>query len=297
MPNRKVLLNHEVTQVTWDGSVCTNAHPVRVMAKDTTTGHVKRYCAKRVISTVSLGVLEDELIDFKPKIDMALSPFKMGNLVKIYFRFPKKFWGDEEYITFLMDEDFRRNETAKTVKGEYFYNLEHWFKNSRDEKFVDNKSLFMFMAGPDLELIGVDDDAVDDAEFAKKVWHMLDPLREKYGEDYVEPNCWYFYNWDDVYHGGAYGIWKSGKTYWDYERFFEPRALDMDDSNSAEKVLYLSGEASCFNVWGYIEGAFESGSRDARLVLRDIRNDMDISAFSHCGMQREFIHCTTDCIY
>lgn len=284
-----VLLNHAVTGVNWTGNQCSPSHPVKVSTQfyDGTSTTSKIYCAKRVISTVSLGVLKENSINFMPMIKTSDSPFKerMGNLVKIYFRFPEKFWGDEEYITFLMEEDFRRDTTDKTIKGEYFYNLDHWFKNSSGE--TDTKSLFTFMSTPDLDLIGVNDPNVDDAEISEKIWNMLDPLRQKYGDDYVEPNCWYFKNWEeDTLYKGAYGVWKFGATYYDHENFFRPRE-NVDN----EKVLYLSGEASCFEHWGYIEGAYEAGSRDARLIIRDIRSTTDVSAFSACYLQRDLQHC------
>jgi len=288
MPENDVLLNHTITSIHWGGDKCNPSHPVKVKAQfnDGISTTPKVYCAKRVISTVSLGVLEDESINVRPKIKTRDSPFerRMGNLVKIYFRFPEKFWGDEEYITFLMDEDFRRDTTNKTIKGEYFYNLDHFFLNIGE---TATNSLFMFMSTPDLDLIGVNDPNVDDAKVSEKIWSILDPLRQKYGNSYVEPNCWYFKDWDDdTLYKGAYGIWKFGATYYDHFNFFQPR-----ENVANEKVLYLSGEASCFNIWGYIEGAYEAGSRDARLIIRDIRNTTEVSAFSACYLQREFQEC------
>lgn len=289
MPENSVLFNHRVTSVDWTGNSCTSSHPVQIevdIYDDYGSIIPKTYCTKRVISTVSLGVLEDRSIDFTPLIDISDSPFKprFGNLVKIYFRFPEKFWGDEEYITFLMEEDFRRDTTNNNIKGEYFYNLDQFFKNGGEP---ETNSLFMFMATHDVDLIGVNNPNVTDSEVSEKIWHILDPLRMKYGDDFMEPNCWYFKNWeDDTLFKGAYGIQKFGATYYDHKNFFAPRT-NVDD----EKVLYISGDSSCFSYWGFIEGAYEAGSRDARLVIRDIMNTTDVSSYSPCYLQREFEHC------
>jgi len=79
-------------------------------------------------------------------------------------------------------------------------------------------------------------------------------------------------------------VWKHGKTYCDYLDFFRPRKLGNDD------VLYLSGEASCFYIWGFIEGAFEAGSRDARIIINDL-NGIEEEVFSDCGGQPQFDQC------
>lgn len=302
MPWDAVRYNTHVESIDYSGDIvnngCNDAYPVKVVTSASTL------CTKKVLSTLSIGVMEHDARNdeglFKPKIDMSKSPFEMGNLVKVYFRFPKKFWGDkeigreddtdEEYLTFPMLESFRHNLTDRTVRGEYFYNLDHFFKN--EPSVQDTKSLFMFMSTPDLDLIGVDDPNISDEIIAEKVWHLLDPLRVKYGEQYVEPNCWYFKNWNDKLHRGAYGIQKHAKTYFDHYDFFKPRVLLAKKS---EKVLYLSGEASCFNHWGFIEGAYEAGSRDARMIIRNLMGSKayKVSTFSACFLRRTWDHCWT----
>lgn len=84
---------------------------------------------------------------------------------------------------------------------------------------------------------------------------------------------------------GAYGVWAKGKTYFDFVDFYKPLTLGTDSSND---VVWLSGEHSCMYHWGFIEGAYEAGSRDARFVIKDIMGEKasDISTFSACGLQR-----------
>ena len=214
MPEQaKVLFKHRVTNVDWSGTdpLCPSDHPVRVDVEDLNifSNTKKTWCTKRVISTVSVGVLAENEFDnmFQPQIDMSNSPFEMGNLVKVYFRFPKKFWENRsEYITFLMKESFRKNTTGGFVRGEYFYNLDNWFKNDcrkYGEPFCDTKSMFLFLSTPDLEVMGLHNKSIDDQEFADKIWQLLDPLRKKYGSAYVEPDCWYFYDWNERYYRGG----------------------------------------------------------------------------------------------
>jgi hypothetical protein len=114
---------------------------------------------KKVISSLSYGVIDYNFNKengslFSPKIDTGNpSPWsKMGYLDKVYFRFPTKFWNDAEFITFSMEQDFKNNQTAKTVKCDYFYNLDRFFKDVPD---AGSNSLFCFLSTGDLELIGL----------------------------------------------------------------------------------------------------------------------------------------------
>jgi hypothetical protein len=304
-PGENIKMNHRVTKVYWKSEhpYCSPEYPVliEVDAKGENDQIIpKDYCAKRVISTVSFGVMaetpkKDNI--FTPTIKMDKSPFTgLGQLVKVYFRFPETFWKydlDQLFITYVMKEDFRLNEAVKKVKGQYFYNLDNWFINHCDhgeEKFCDTHSLFTFMSTEDLELIGLNDPSVTDDEISNKIWDVLEPLRYRYGDDYVEPNCWEFHDWhNDVNARGAYGVWKRGATYFDHIDFFKPRKLKLKEQPKI-KVLYISGEASCFNLWGFIEGAYEAGVRDAKLVINDLLG-IDEPVFSACGLQPEFDKC------
>jgi len=300
MPDRgsEVMFNHEVTNVDYTGTSneCqSSSYPVKVTVK--TEGMTKYYCTKKVISTLTYGVIDYNFKEengslFTPKIDTGSpSPWsKMGYLDKVYFRFPTKFWDtDAEFIMFSMEQDFKNNQNDKTVKCDYFYNLDRFFADVED---AGSHSLFCFLSTPDLELIGVNDPNVSDEDFAEKIWHLLDPLRKAFGENYVEPNCWTFKDWGaDKYFRGAYNIWKYGASYFKYEDFYKPRPLQNDATGEA--VLYLSGEHSCCYLWGFVEGAFFAGLRDAQFVIKDLYPNLasSISKFSICGLQREFNDC------
>jgi hypothetical protein len=200
MPNNVVKFYHKVTNIDYTGTLCDDPeYPVLVTVIDThdDTETTKHYCARKVISTVSIGVLQNKEALFEPKINALNSPYeKMGNLIKLYLRFPTKFWHDGKYLTYVMTEDFRKNDTDNTIKSDYLYNLPTWFKNlETDDSKPVNTDLFMFLSSPDISFLGLDDPNITDEFIANKVWRLLEPLRKQYGNNYTDPNCFYYYNW------------------------------------------------------------------------------------------------------
>ena len=293
-------LEHTVTKIRWKNidKRCSPENPVFIVVES--DEGITRYCAKKVISTVSLGVMEEEEDNiFKPIIDMDKSPYYgLGELVKLYFQFPENFWvndTDAQYITYLMNEDFRIDQNTGNVRGEYFYNLDNWFSNlcEDDNKFCNTKSLFAFLSTPDLEAMGLHDSSVSNETFSERIWHVLDPLRKRYPDTFVNPNCWEFYDWKaDKNVRGAYGVWKHGATYYDHIDFFKPRKNRV----TKDKVLWISGEASCFYLFGFIEGAHEAGVRDAKEVINDLLG-IEETVYSYCGLQPEFDQCFLEACY
>jgi hypothetical protein len=325
-------LNHNVTKIDYTGNslFCppnenSKEYTVEVLAS-VPEGFV-RYCAKRVISTVSFGVIQNDFETsqvedsvepekeetegqlFQPIVNTDAAPYAFeGNLIKLYFRFPEKFWGSEEYVTFMMTESFRKNETGNFVRADYLYNLNDFFVN--EESVEDTKSLFMFVSSPDIDdILQLSDEGIPNEVLSERIWKFLDPLRFKYGDDYVEPNCWFYYNWGtDPFQYGAYGVWKRGATYYDFNDFFAPRLLGGETNEQADfdleykyedeidpAVLYISGSQSCLYYWGFIEGGYESGSRDARRAIKSLmgRKAKKVSTFSACGAQNSFFE---DCL-
>ena len=243
MPNGVVKRNHLVKNVDFtgqDGLGCPKKYPVKVTFQDTATipPSCQFYCAKKVITTTSYGVIQRDTSLFTPSIDTGAgqSPWReMGNLVKVYFRFPTKFWANKEYITFAMKENFRKKDGF--IKCDYFYNLDKLFSNA-GSSISEPKGLFCFVSGSDIDFF----DFANKATLSEQVYHLLDPLREAFKDDgYVEPNCWMVRNWDDEYHAGAYGVWEIERSVFVYDNFYKPRTLQTKPN---KEVLMLSGEGS-----------------------------------------------------
>ena len=128
----------------------------------------------------------------------------------------------------LTQENFKINRLHRKVRGEYFYNLDRWYRNLCDpnnpDQFCDTRSLFTFLTSHELKVMGLDDNNVSDQEFSDKIWYILEPLRQQYGDQFLEPDCWQFHDWkSDPQFRGAYGVWKPGSTYIDHQDFFQPR--------------------------------------------------------------------------
>lgn len=65
------------------------------------------YITRRVISTVSAGVLNNELIQWNPPLQYPVeeyNPMEMGQYVKLFFQFEEQFWDDQEFIRVVPDQ-------------------------------------------------------------------------------------------------------------------------------------------------------------------------------------------------
>ena len=64
------------------------------------------YVGKRVVSTVSAGVINNDLIQWNPPLRYSVkdyNPMVMGNYVKIFYQFESQFWDDQEFIRVVPD--------------------------------------------------------------------------------------------------------------------------------------------------------------------------------------------------
>jgi hypothetical protein len=120
-----VRLNQRVTDIKYDlinsGGVGRRAK-VRAQSGGSASFRSQQcteYTAKRVIASVSAGVLNHDLIRFDPplKYPAATSnPMQMQQYIKIFYQFPTIFWDDTEFIVTLKVR-ITRTGAAKLMPG------------------------------------------------------------------------------------------------------------------------------------------------------------------------------------
>merc|ERR1712238_40824 len=243
---------------------------------------------------------------FQPSIQQQAkqdSPFQeQGSLIKVFLRFPTKFWEDNNTVmtTYIMKNDFRVNQTDRSVRGNIFYSLDELLRSNPSivresnttETTISSTTLLCFISSPDWELTGLNkkQKRLTKDYIGEKIWKLLDPLRTQYATTYQDPNCFFYYNWgSDPNFYGSYPVWQPGKSLLDHEEFYKP--LTVGGKKDTKPVVWLSGESSCAYHWGTMSGAYEAVSRDSRAIIqRHIGNKLakkhNIHTFSACGTQR-----------
>jgi hypothetical protein len=109
---------------------------------------------------------------------------------------------------------------------------------------------------------------------------LLDPLRTVYGQNVVNNAVvdTYLARWDrePATGYGAFSYFKAGYTVDDYYKFYggAPAYYKLGKGEGVNKagqwVVHLGGSASCFNYYELVDGAYYSGKRSARFVLRSL---------------------------
>lgn len=270
-----IKLKTVVKEVNWQYG---GSYPVRI---STPNGC---FLAKKVISTVSVGVLDKNSAMFQPQLMqnvMAMKRvFKMSNYYKIFFQFDRKFWGDSQVSSSMAlvehsilqfdgtgsnsslmlissTSQFIQIATEERGRCNFWQSLHTKWRN----KFLYGSNiLFCTLTTETIESITNHEDGLDAA-----LDSLLDPLRAIYGNSFVAPLKSHYFPWDEYeYSFGSYENWLPGGTRADFETFIAPV------QNAGENVVYISGSATCERHWAYVHGALLAGERTAKMVLKDL---------------------------
>jgi len=240
------------------------------------------YEAQRVISTVSAGIYNHEMIAFNPPLrypEWKWNPMIMGQYLQVYFQFETKFWeekvGQRNYIYTVSLDNYDGISLSWT-------NLDH------DKMIPGSKTLMLTMVTEDFySFFGTDfrDTQIPNS----KLIELLDPLKKVFGDDVEDPvNILYNkFHADENTGFGAYSYWQTGYGPEDYFKFWG--RYDFGDylahcqhngcngepnDPDSEWVLYLSGASSCLDYWEEIFGAWYSGEMSAYLMLESLGIDL-----------------------
>lgn len=205
----------------------------------TVTTRGARFEARKVIVTVSLGVLQKGLIDFAPKLPAdklrAIERLGMGVLDKVALRFERPFWSAD-------DTEWLGRVTPRRNHWSSFLNFQHVF---------GEPVLLAFTAGT----FAKDSEARSEEDVTEEV---LEALRSCYGASVPAPTGVVRSRWaSNPFTHGSYSFYKVGSTPEDREAL--ARAVDDE--------LFFAGEATELGHWATVDAAYLSGLRAAREVL------------------------------
>lgn len=236
----KILLKHVVEKVDYSDekivTVTTNKEP---------------FTAKYVISTLPLGVLQKDSVDFIPDLPpwktKAINSLKMGVLSKAYFVFDEAFWDDVTWITYIPEQKGHwvyfanlQSLTGAPVllafnSGEYGLEIDKkWKEGKSDEIVSEAMKILTTIYGKDGKIYGKDGNVIK-------------------GPVYVNVTKW----GADEYSWGSYSYTAVNSSNADYYTMSKP----VDDR------IFFAGEATEVNYPATVHGAFFSGMREANRIL------------------------------
>jgi monoamine oxidase len=205
-----------------------------------TLANGERHSAAACIVTVPLGVLKSlngtAALAFSPLLPQdqrdAISRLRMGALNKCYLRYPVKFWGDGQVISYAAE------------KTGYWA---EWLDFSR----VTGQNIILgFNAGK----YGIEIEKKSDAQIAAEA-HAV--LRSIYGGSIPAPSGSLVTKWmRDPFSLGSYAHVPPGSNTTDYGLLGQPSG----------KRLFLAGEHTTRDYPNTVHGAYLTGERAARQV-------------------------------
>ena len=230
----RLLINQVVDNIKWD----TNGVQV-----STITGQM--YSADYLLITFSIGVLKSNAVHFTPdlpaKILEPIYKIEMADYIKIFLKFPSKFWDRKQYILY-----------ASPRRGYYPV----WQDLEVDAGLPDKglNILIVTVTGEEATRVQYQSNEETQAE-------IMTVLRDVYGKDIPDPIAFNYPRWhhDPLFYG-CYSNNPIGISHEDYV------ALASNVSR-----MYFAGEATNELYNGFVHGAYFSGLERAEKMLQHIK--------------------------
>jgi monoamine oxidase len=193
----------------------------------------------QAVITLPLGVLDSDAVTFRPRLPRrkrtAISALEMGVLDKAFLRFPEAFWSSDPELLGLVGE--------QPDRWAEFLNLAH---------YTGNPVLVGFNAGQYATQLATrsDREIVDSAVAA---------LDRAFGGGVPDPVDWQVTRWGaDPYARGSYLSFPPGADWRDVLELGWP----------VRDRLFFAGEATSQRYPGTVQGAYRTGIRAAREIIR-----------------------------
>ncbi|KAJ9708940.1 hypothetical protein PVL29_000769 [Vitis rotundifolia] len=214
----------------------------RGVAVKTEDGLVHR--ADYVIVSVSLGVLQNNLIKFHPSLPqwkiLALDQFNMAIYTKIFLKFPYKFWPSGNGTEFFL--------YAHEKRGYYPF----WQHLERE--FPGENVLFVTVTDDESRRLEQQSDSETKAE-------IMAVLRNMFGKQIPEATDILVPRWlSNRFYKGSYSNWPIGVSHHQFNQIKAPVGK-----------VYFTGEHTSAAYYGYVHGAYFAGIDTAKLMTSCIK--------------------------
>jgi len=226
--------------------------------------------ADYAISTVSLGVLQNDAITFEPEFpewkQSAIATFYFGTYTKIFYQFNETFWPEDKQFFLYADP---------TTRGYYTV----WQSLSTEGFLPGSNIIFATLVGDQSYRVEAQDDETTKAE-------GMEVLRKMFPNITVpEPIAFTYPRWTQTpWSHGSYSNWPAGTT------------LEMHQNLRANVGrLYFAGEAQSAEYFGFLHGAWFEGQEVGERIAGQITTEC-VNQPSGCGAYNhyEVLHGTTE---
>ncbi|GLJ36654.1 hypothetical protein SUGI_0737400 [Cryptomeria japonica] len=233
--DKRLKLNKVVSKIEYSGS------GVNVSTED---GSV--YTAKNTIVSVSVGVLQTKLIEFKPDLPiwklLAIYKWDMVIYCKIFMKFPYKFWPTGGPGTeFFMYTHEKRG----------YYNFWQHLENE--------------YPGGNLLMVTVQDEEarrIEQQPEEETKAEIMEVLRKMFGNGIPEMTDILIPKWGhDRFYKGTYSNWPIGVSVQEFHELKAPVG-----------PVFFTGEHTSQKYNGFVHGAYLAGIDTANMVLGCIKN-------------------------
>ncbi|KAG6547291.1 hypothetical protein Mapa_011228 [Marchantia paleacea] len=203
------------------------------------------YTAKAAIVTVSIGVLQSNLISFSPGLPFwkmsVIYQFDMAVYTKIFLSFPSKFWPTHPGSEFMLYADEQRG----------YYTI--W--QSLDKQFPDKNLIFVTVTDEHSK-------RVNQQSFNDTLGEIMVVLRKMFGENIPMADGIYYYDWEkDPFFKGTYSNWPIGVSSYEFKQL----------QQAPVGRVYFCGEHTSELYSGYLHGALLEGERTGNEVIQCLK--------------------------
>jgi polyamine oxidase len=226
--------------------------------------------ADYTITTVSLGVLQNEIIAFKPALpawkQTAIANSSMSTYTKLFFQFNETFWPtDTQFFLYA----------HPTTRGYYPV----WQSLSTPGFLPGSNIIFATLVDEQSYRVEAQDDETTKAEGMAVLRQMFPNITVPEPIAFTYPR-WTQTNW--MY--GSYSNWPSGTT------------LEMHENLRANVGrVYFAGEATSTEYFGFLHGAWFEGREPRSRITGAVAREC-INVASGCGDYAKYdvLHRTTE---
>lgn len=208
---------------------------------EVTTEEGCTYHAKAVVVSVSIGVLQSDLIAFEPALpewkEQAITEFSMGTFTKIFLQFPYRFWPTGPGTEFFLYAHQRRG----------YYPIWQHLENEMPGANI----LFVLMTHEESARI-------EQQSHNETIAEVMQVLQKMFGDDIPEPSRIFIPRWkSDRFYRGSYSNWPNRYSEARHEQLCEPVG-----------PVHFTGEHTNAPYLGYADGAYLAGIKTANDVIR-----------------------------
>ncbi|XP_047084919.1 polyamine oxidase 1-like [Lolium rigidum] len=233
----RLQLNKVVREISYSGS------GVTVKTEDD-----KVYKADYVMVSTSVGVLQSDLIQFKPQLPnwkvLSIYQFDMAVYTKIFVKFPKKFWPQGKGREFFLYASSRRG----------YYGVWQEF----EVQYPGANVLLVTVTDEESRRIEQQSDNQTKAEIVQVLRNMFPAADVPDATDILVPRWW-----SDRFYRGSFSNWPIGVNRYEYDQLRAPVGR-----------VYFTGEHTSEHYNGYVHGAYLSGIDSADILIKCAQKNM-----------------------